>query len=105
MLNALAAHELDVATVPAAPATYQQLRAAGRLSVLGVASASYEDLDFNQSSPPLSSPVLRQAVMMALDRQTMAADVLSPYGAAAAPVENRDLPARGNRVQSRRHRL
>ncbi len=88
-VNALAAHELDVATVPAAPVTYQQLRAAGRLSVVGVASASYEDLDFNQSSPAVSSPVLRQAIMLALDRKTMADDVLSPYGAAAAPVENR----------------
>ncbi len=88
-LNALSGHELDVATVPADPATYQQLQAAGRLSVLGVASASYEDLDFNESSPPLSSPVLRQAIMMALDRTTMAADVLAPYGLRAAPVESR----------------
>jgi peptide/nickel transport system substrate-binding protein len=88
-LNALAAHELDLATVPAAPAIYQQLRAVGRLSVIGAASASYEDLDFNQSSPALSSPVLRQAIMMALDRTTMAADVLAPYRAAPAPMENR----------------
>jgi ABC-type transport system substrate-binding protein len=33
--------------------------------------------------------VLRQAIMMALDRTTMAADVLAPYGVRAAPVENR----------------
>jgi peptide/nickel transport system substrate-binding protein len=89
MVNALAAHELDVATVPAGPGTYQQLRAAGRLEVRGVATASYEDLDFNQSSASLSSPVLRQAIMMALDRSTMAADVLAPYGLSAVPVENR----------------
>ena len=50
-LNALSGHELDVATVPADLATYQQLQAAGGLSVLGVASASYEDLDFNEASP------------------------------------------------------
>jgi peptide/nickel transport system substrate-binding protein len=88
-LDALFAHELDVATVPAAPATYQLLQAAGGRSVRGMASAAYEDLDFNQASPLLSSPVLRQAIMMALDRTTMAADVLAPYGVPAAPVENR----------------
>ena len=90
-LNALSGHELDVATVPAELAAYQQLQAAGGLSVLGVASASYEDLEFNEASPPLSSPVLRQAIMLALDRTTMAAGVLTPFGLAATPVENRLL--------------
>ncbi len=91
MLNALGGHELGVATVPADLATYQQLQAAGGLSVLGVASASYEDLEFNEASPTLSSPVLRQAIMMAVDRTTMVADVLTPFGVAATPVENRFL--------------
>ena len=87
----MSGHELDVATVPAELAAYQQLQAAGGLSVLGVASASYEDLEFNEASPPLSSPVLRQAIMLALDRTTMAAGVLTPFGLAATPVENRLL--------------
>lgn len=91
MLNALSGHELDVATVPGDLAVYQQLQAAGGLSVLGVASASYEDLEFNEASPSLSSPVLRQAIMMALDRTTMAADMLTPFGITATPVENRFL--------------
>ena len=91
MLNALSGHELDVATVPGDLVAYQQLQAAGGLSVLGVASASYEDLEFNEASPSLSSPVLRQAGMMALDRTTMVADVLTPLGIAATPVENRFL--------------
>jgi ABC-type transport system substrate-binding protein len=59
--------------------------------VLGVASAGYEDLEFNEASPWLSSPVLRQAIMMALDRTTMAAGVLTPFGITAVPVENRFL--------------
>jgi ABC-type transport system substrate-binding protein len=88
-LNALSGHELDVAIVPASPGAYQQLQAAGGLSVRGVASSSYEDLDFNQSSPSAPDAVLRQAVMLALDRTTLAADVLGPYGMAASPVENR----------------
>ena len=61
MINALGAHELDVATVPADMGTYQLLQAAGGLSVRGVATGSYEDLDFNEASPSLSSPVLRQS--------------------------------------------
>ncbi len=77
-LNALSGHELDVATVPGDPSPISNCRPQGRLSVLGVASASYEDLEFNESSPSLSSPVLRQAIMMALDRTTMVADVLTP---------------------------
>lgn len=91
MLNALSGHELDVATVPGDLAAYQQLQAVGGLSVLGVASASYEDLEFNEASPSLSSPVVRQAITMALDRTTMVADVLTPFGIAATPVENRFL--------------
>ena len=89
MINALGAHELDVATVPADMGTYQLLEATGGLSVRGVATGSYEDLDFNEASPSLSTPVLRQAIMIALDRTTMASDVLGPYGVVASPVENR----------------
>ena len=88
-LNALASRELDVATVPAQAVTYQQLQASGRLAVRAVASAAYEDLDFNERSSSVSSPVLRQAIMMALDRTSMADSVLTPYGLSAAPVENR----------------
>jgi peptide/nickel transport system substrate-binding protein len=88
-VDALVAGELDVALVPGQPATYQQLGTAGGLTVQAVASAAFEDLDFNEASGLLRSPLLREAVMMALDRPAMAAAVLGPYPLAANPVDNR----------------
>ena len=69
----------------------------------GVARAGYEDLDFNESSSAVSSPVLRQAIMMALDRETMAADVLAPYGVTAAPSKTGSTFPVRSRLRSRRH--
>jgi peptide/nickel transport system substrate-binding protein len=88
--DALAAGELDVATVQASPDVYQQLRAVGGVSVRAVASAAYEDLDFNEASGAFRHEILRQAVMMAVDRAGMASTVLGPYGL-TTPVENRVL--------------
>jgi peptide/nickel transport system substrate-binding protein len=91
MMDALTAGELDVATVQASAAGYQQLQATGGLHVWAGASAMYEDLDFNESAGPFRSAVLRQAVAMSVDRAGMASAVLGPYGLAATPVENRAL--------------
>ena len=91
VLDALSAGELDVATVQAPASNYQQLQATGGLSAHAVASADYEDLDFNQAAGPLKSAVLRQAVMLAVDRAGMASSLLEPYSLAAKPVENRAL--------------
>lgn len=90
--NALLAGELDLATVPATPALYQQLQAVNGLSVQPVLSSLYEDLDFNERSGLLAQPVLRQAIMMAVDRTAIASDVLGAYGLAGAPVEDRVFP-------------
>lgn len=90
-VDALAAGELDVAILEGQPALYQQLAAVAGLKIEAVASATFEDLDFNEINSPLSSPVLRDALMMAVDRATMATNVLGPYGLAADPVENRAL--------------
>jgi peptide/nickel transport system substrate-binding protein len=88
-IDALSDGQLGVAVLQAEPSAFKQLQATGGLSVRAVASNLYEDLDFNQAGPPLSSPVLRRAIMMALDRGGMATEVLAPYGLAATPVENR----------------
>lgn len=87
--NSLLAGELDLATVPATPALYQQLQAQGGLSVKAVASVLYEDLDFNQRTGLLAAPVVRHAIMLALDRTSMGSVTLGPYGLASTPVENR----------------
>ena len=94
MMDASSEGELDVATLPAVQASaagYQQMQATRGLHVQAVASAMYEDLDFNESAGPLRSSVLRQAVAMSVDRAGMASTVLGPYGLAATPVENRAL--------------
>jgi peptide/nickel transport system substrate-binding protein len=89
-INALSAGDVDVAQLEAGPATsFKQLQATSGLSVEAVASNFYEDLDFNERDGPLSSPVLREAVMMALDRSGMASEVLGPYGLATTTVDNR----------------
>ena len=87
--NALSAGEVDFATVQAEPGIFKQLQAASGLSVRAVASNLYEDLDMNEATGPLSNPLLRRAIMMSLDRDSMATQLLSPYGLAATPVENR----------------
>ena len=88
-VNALSAGEVDLATVQAEPGAFKQLQAASGLSVRAVASNFYEDLDMNEAGGPLAAPLLRRAIMMALDRATMATELLAPYGIAASPVENR----------------
>jgi peptide/nickel transport system substrate-binding protein len=88
-INALSAREVDVATLQAEPSAFKQLQATSGLSVDAVASNFYEDLDFNEVGGPLSSPVLREAVTMALNRDGMAAELLGPYGLATTVVDNR----------------
>jgi peptide/nickel transport system substrate-binding protein len=88
-VNALSAGEVDLATLQAEPGLFKQLQAASGLSVRAVASNFYEDLDMNEAGGPLSSPLLRHGLMMALDRASMATELLTPYGMAATPVENR----------------
>jgi len=88
-INALIAGELDVAVLQAEPSLFKQLQATSGLSVEAVASNFYEDLDFNEVGSPLSSPVLREAVMMALNRAGMATELLGPYGLATTIVDNR----------------
>ncbi|HXW77901.1 MAG TPA: ABC transporter substrate-binding protein, partial [Acidimicrobiales bacterium] len=81
-INALSQGELDVAQLEAEPTDFKQLQAAGSLSVRAVASNYYEDLDFNETGAMLSSPALREAIMMALDRGGMATELLGSYGLA-----------------------
>ena len=88
-IDALSDGEIDVAELQAEPSAFKQLQAAGRLSVRPVATNFYEDLDFNEGGTLLSSPALREAIMMALDRGGMATELLASYGLAATPVENR----------------
>jgi peptide/nickel transport system substrate-binding protein len=88
-MNALSAGEVDLATLQAEPGLFKQLQAASGLSVRAVASNFYEDLDMNEAGGPLSSPRLRHAIMMAVDRASMATALLTPYGMAATPVEDR----------------
>jgi peptide/nickel transport system substrate-binding protein len=88
-VNALTAGEVDLATVQAEPGVFKQLQSTSGLAVRAVASSDYEDLDMNEAGTPLSGPVLRQAIMMALDRGSMATELLTPYGMPATPVENR----------------
>jgi peptide/nickel transport system substrate-binding protein len=90
--NALSAGSLDVATVQASAAGYQQLQADGELHVVAEAGAMYEDLDFNEAAGPFRHAVLRRAVAMSVDRAGMASTVLGPYGGLpVSPVENRVL--------------
>jgi peptide/nickel transport system substrate-binding protein len=90
-VNALGAGEIDLATVQATPTQYKQLQGDAGLSVRAVAGNFYEDLDMNEAKAngPLASPRLRRAIMMALDRGSMATQLLSPYGIAATPMEDR----------------
>jgi peptide/nickel transport system substrate-binding protein len=87
--NALSDGEVDVAALEADPTSFKQLQATSGLSVEPVASNFYEDLDFNEVRGPLLSPVLREAVMMALNRSGMASELLGPYGLATTSVDNR----------------
>ncbi len=87
--DALAAGELDVATLLAQPGPYQALQAAGGLALQVVAASYYEDLDFNERSQPFSRAVVRRAVMAALDRSAMAGALYAPYRLPGAPVEDR----------------
>ncbi len=88
-VDALSDGEIDVAELQAEPSALKQLQAAGSLSARPVATNFYEDLDFNEAGTLLSSPSLREAIMMALDRGGMASELLASYGLAATPVENR----------------
>lgn len=88
-INALSAGEVDVAALQAVPSSFKQLQATSGLSVEAVATNFYEDLDFNEVASPLSSPVLREAVMMALNRAGMATELLGPYGLATTIDDNR----------------
>jgi len=90
-LDAVTAGELQVAALEVPPSDLQQLQAANGFSVQPVASATYEDLDFNEAAGPFRSAVLREAVMMSVDRGGMATSALGPYGLGAKPVENRLL--------------
>jgi peptide/nickel transport system substrate-binding protein len=89
MLDALSAGELDVATVLAQPSSWALLQTTRGLARPAVWTSRYEDLDFNEAIAPFSDAVLRAAVMMALDRTTMAASVAGTFGAPPSPVENR----------------
>jgi peptide/nickel transport system substrate-binding protein len=88
-VDALTAGEIDFATVQAEPGIFKQLQSTSGLSVRAVASNSYEDLDMNEAAGPLSNVVLRRAIMMSLDRASMATELLTPYGMPATSVENR----------------
>jgi len=88
-INALSAGEVEVATLQAGPSQFKQLQATSGLSVEAVASNFYEDLDFNEAGVPMSSPLLREAVMMALNRASMSSELLGPYGLATTIVDNR----------------
>jgi peptide/nickel transport system substrate-binding protein len=89
VVDALSAGELDVAVLPAQVASFQELQEIGGVSVHAVASSAYEDLDFNESRAPFKSAALREAIMLAVDRSTMASTVLGAYGLATGPMENR----------------
>ena len=89
ILNSVSQGQLDLAETVADPQLYQQLSSASGMVVTPVASNYYEDLDFNERSRPLSSGVLRQAIMMAVDRGSLASEVLGPYGLPTSPVQNR----------------
>jgi peptide/nickel transport system substrate-binding protein len=91
--DALSTGELDVASLQVPASSFGQLQSTAGLSADVVASSQYEDLDFNEKAGPLRSAVLREAVMMAVDRAAMATAVLGPYGLAAKPVDNRVLLA------------
>jgi len=89
--DAVSAGQLDVATLQAPASEFQQMQGTSGMSVQAVASSMYEDLDFDEATGPFSSSLLREAVMLAVDRDAMADTVLGPYGLAAKPVENRAL--------------
>ncbi len=91
LVSALSAGELDVAQLVVAADEYRQLKSTAGLSVRPVAGAGYWDLDFNEAGGVLRSPVLREAVMMSVDRATMASSVLGPFGLPATPVESRAM--------------
>ncbi|MGD0808396.1 MAG: ABC transporter substrate-binding protein [Acidimicrobiales bacterium] len=88
-INALSGAEVDVAALQAGSSSFKQLQATSGLSVEAVASNFYEDLDFNEVGSPLSNPVLREAVTMALNRAGWAAELLGPYGLPPTIVDNR----------------
>ncbi len=88
-VNALSAGQVDLATLQAEPGIFKQLQSNSSLSVRAMASNFYEDLDMNEAAAPLSNPLLRRAVMMSLDRGSLATELLTPYRMAAMPVENR----------------
>jgi len=91
VVDALSAGELGLAVVQGPATVYQQLQGTGGLSVRAVATAGYEDLDFNEATSPFGHEFMRQAVMMAVDRGAMAGAVLGPFGLATTAVENRVL--------------
>jgi len=91
MLDAISAGQLDVASLQVPASDFQQLQATSGISVQPVASALYEDLDFNEAAGPFTSKVLREAVMMSVDRNGMASSFLGGFGLSAKPLENRVL--------------
>ena len=94
-INALSAGEVDVAALQAVASSFKQLQATERAyrSKQSPANSTRTSIS-TRSASPLSSPVLREAVMMALNRAGMSTELLGPYGLATTIDRQQGVPPR-----------
>jgi peptide/nickel transport system substrate-binding protein len=89
MLAALSTDEVSCADVPANPATLLPLMRGKTAAVKVAGGSSYLDLDFREGTDALAAMSRRQAIVEALNRQTLTAMVVGSVLPGAAPVGNR----------------
>jgi ABC-type transport system substrate-binding protein len=81
--------QLDAAVAAFTPGTVAALRATAGLTVSVTNGPVFDDLVFNQRSGPLAVRAVRLAIMVALDRRSVARAAAASGDTAAAPVQNR----------------
>jgi glutathione transport system substrate-binding protein len=89
MVAALGTDQVSCADVPANPATLLPLIRGKTAAVKVTGGASYLDLDFREGTDALASASRRQAIVGALNRQTLTAMVVGSVLPGATPVANR----------------
>jgi peptide/nickel transport system substrate-binding protein len=88
----LEAGQLGAAVTPFAAQTVAALAGTDGLTVTVTNGADFDDLVFDERSGPLAVRAVRLAVMLAIDRRSLARRAAATGDTAAAPVRNRAFP-------------
>jgi peptide/nickel transport system substrate-binding protein len=84
--------QLDAAVTAFTPATVAALRAIAGLTVSVTDADDFDDLVFDERPGPLAVRAVRLAIMVAVDRQSLARVAASSGDTPAAPVQDRAFP-------------